>query len=351
MNTRPIYSILKQTSGFFILFTMSLFLISSCKKEDKEEQKPDIKQSDSLKIEGQWQFDEIQFPDKELKWKKDVEFSFANYFGYAPAMFADMIGFDFMEKKYDNSIGSKFLFINVGGYNQNDDKDNWYWNYTNDSKGFEIMQINPSMPPYNFSILNISDIALSDNNNTLTFKAEVKTRLSGGEFTNMINTPVIITLKRELSNKKVRVLIDNTPFTLLQTLEEQILGLSWKLEPGSNVYDPGANPNPDESLEYSKLIAFQLNIDNKLLYRTLVSSEISVPMEFNQDQLNKKIIKTKHGGSNGVPEKIISWQVTNIDLEQGKLTLKESKSGAIRNFIKCESIDEGINKSDYVIMQ
>src|SRR5690606_13330721 len=117
---------------------------------------------------------------------------------------------------------------------------------------------------------------LSNANNTIQFDAELTSRVVGGKLTETIETPVRIVIKRGEANSKVNITIGGK--TLEQMLEqfqdnddrtnaEKMVGTSWKLKPGSTLYDPGLSDSDDPDRTYLKIVALSLDNENNLHYR------------------------------------------------------------------------------------
>src|SRR5699024_4771072 len=147
---------------------------------------PEPPSETELALEGQWQFEKLNFLNPE-----DIALPSADAapaLGYAPIMFGGMQGFYFGDDEVEGPMGEGKLFdyINEGDYNQDPESKYWFWNYTDDGKGFEIQQLNSSMPPYDFSIMEIEDIKLEEEGDKIVFKAKITTQEIGGGFTDKI---------------------------------------------------------------------------------------------------------------------------------------------------------------------
>ncbi|HTO37620.1 MAG TPA: hypothetical protein VL021_04290 [Brumimicrobium sp.] len=197
--------------NLFIVLAISLVVaLVGCKKDEVEP-----KGENALKMEGQWQLKSVNFLSDELDWDEEVPYTFGNYFKYAPAMYEDLKGFDFRKTKTDGNEGYSLQYINEGNYNADTDAPSrWYWNYLNEKTGFEMLQINEAMPPYNFSIMDITDIKVSNKGNTITFKAKAYTRLSGAPASEVIVVSAEYKMERGTAVDNTEVYINGILFEL-----------------------------------------------------------------------------------------------------------------------------------------
>lgn len=339
---------MKMYFGKFTVLSFMILLVFGCSKKD--DVKPEDK--DVLALEGQWKFEKLDFLDNAIVWNPDVEFNASSSFGYAPVMFTGMQGFDFLTKKVAGDLGNKFNFISEGDYNQDDTKEYWYWNYTSDKKSFEITQINPQMPPFNFAFKNISDVRMSNAGQKIVFKASLNSRKIGGGLAEMTTVPVEVTIEKGTPDADVEMFVNGQPFVMPQplTTSEKLLNKHWKLKPGSEIYDPGLT-DQDPEKEYLKVVALNLTIEDTLYYRYSFPMGIVSAKYLIQDAIDEDILKTKHGGTYGAPEQIISWKVENIDLSAKELKLKEVESGDVRTFVLTDNINTDVDKSEYTIVE
>lgn len=341
---------LTKTFRSLIFLFSFLLLLTNCSKD--EDVTPDPPAEEGLELEGDWTFEKLDFLDESVLWDPAIDFSVDAAFGYAPYMFAGTQGFEFSSKKVADNRGYKFIIINDGDRGD-ESKDYWYWNYTEDRQSFEIQQINPAMPPYNFSIMEISDIRESEDKNKIVFKASLNSRKVGGGFTDIEKVPVEITMTRGIQgDSEVGMFIKGQPFEMPQpqTVIDKLLGKSWKLLPGSEVYDPGFE-DQDPSLEYMKVVALQLIEDNTLNYRYSFPMGIVSTKQYEQDALDEGILKTLHGGGAfGGDEQIILWEIKSIDPEEGELKLMETESEVIRTFVSIDDIETDVDKDEYEII-
>lgn len=190
----------------FGLLAISLVL-ASCKKDEIK------KQEEGLKLEGEWQLESVNFLTENANWDTGVEYNVPNYFGHAPSMYSLVLGFDFLTQKVAGNLGNKLIIYNDGQEHEQDtSSDTWYWNYKNDKKGFEMIQINSDMPPYNFSILNIKDVKEKEDGKRITFKAELTSRIPGKSMTNTQLLSAEFNMKKGKAKDNAKITILNEPF-------------------------------------------------------------------------------------------------------------------------------------------
>lgn len=328
----------------------SLLLIS-CGVSDKGDEPPAEKQS--LELEGTWRFKTLNFTDASLvTWDASIDYTTGNYFGYAPAMFEGMTSFDFQTAEVTDGSGKKFNFVDEGDRTEDDTKEYWYWNYTDNGQSFEIKQINPQLPPYDFSVMDITGVVSTDDGNKLSFEARLNTREVGGTIRDIRKVPVEITLERGDPGAPVEIYIEGELFeepTVLTTTEK-LVNTHWKLEPGSDLYSPGFDDmdNPDKA--YLKIVALNLADDNTLFYRYAYPMGIVSAKEYVQELVDENKLVVQMGGSYGTPVTLITWQIESIDKAAGKMILKETESSDTRVFILTDDINTDADEADYNIV-
>lgn len=341
---------MKPINSIFSRFVLVLLLLAGCSKDKDQVKKPD---EDVLKIEGRWKFEKLDFLDESVAWDPQVDFNTGNSFGYAPLMFGGMQGFEFGTRKVKGDLGNKFNFINEGDHNQDEASEYWYWNYTDDHKGFEIKQINSQMPPFDFSVMSISDITVSNSGAQMVLRASLNSRKPGGALTDMVKVPVQITLIKGTPDAEVQLFIKAQPFEMPKpmTTREKLMNTHWKLKPGSEVYDPGFS-DQDPEKEYLKLVALSLKENDMLDYRYSFPMGIVSVKSLIQDALDKDTLRVKQGGSYGAPEQIISWKIESIDKAAKAMKLKEAVTGEVRAFVLIDDINDNneVKKTDYEII-
>lgn len=198
---------------FLIGFALVGFLFVSCSSDDDNTDPSD----DTLNVEGLWKFTEMNFLDEDVLWDPELEYSSANTFGYAPYMFefGEVKGFDFgtqnVEDEEGNVLGQRFDYILGGQFGQDPDEAYWYWNYINDKDGFEAIQVNPSFPPHNYSLKDVSDVVVSNDGERMDFKGYLYSRVVGGTMAEIELTPVEFTLVKGDIDEGVDVFVTGIP--------------------------------------------------------------------------------------------------------------------------------------------
>ncbi len=327
-----------------LLMTVTLLTLFGCKKDTNVIPSED----DTLKIEGEWQIQKINFLDDEAKWDESLAFTSANYFGYAPAMFGGMMGFDFTTRKESSGKGQVFEFVSDAAFGDGSTV-YWYWNYIDEGKGFEIVQINKALPPYDFSVMNIKNVKLSEDKQELTFNAELNSRRSGKPITDKVIFPVEFTLHRGTLSNLPDIYIQGVkmeePPGEVKTPIEKITGVTWKLKSGSDLYDPGLTDTDNPDKGYMKVLALELGDDDVLNYRYAYPMGVVSTKQYTQTKLGDEILEVQMGGTFGTPITVYEFLVESVDLTAGTLILKSD--GVIREFTKIEDINADIDKGDY----
>ncbi|HLS31368.1 MAG TPA: hypothetical protein VK021_10965 [Flavobacteriaceae bacterium] len=204
---------------FLVSFALIGFLFVSCSSDDDN-----TPVEEGLHVEGVWKFTEMNFLDEDVLWDPEIEYISANTFGYAPYMFdyAEVKGFDFgtvpVEDEEGNVQGKRFDYILGGNFGQDPDEAYWYWNYTNGGEAFEAIQVNPSFPPHDYSLRNVSDVVVSNDGNRIDFKGELLSREVGGGMMDTELTPVEFTLVKGEIDEGVDIFIAGIPIE--ETLPE-----------------------------------------------------------------------------------------------------------------------------------
>lgn len=198
---------------FILAISLSLVLMTftACSSDDNNSES-----DDTLKLEGQWKFAQMNFTDDSVDWDPGVAYNSGTKFGYAPYMYtsAGVKGVDFKTQAVNNAggdkLGNRFDYDLSGNFGQSEDEAYWYWNYTDD--GFDVVQTNPAFPPFNFSLRNAHNVVQSENGNRVVFDAHVNSRVVGGPVTQVIQVPVQITLVKGTSDQPGEILIKGEPF-------------------------------------------------------------------------------------------------------------------------------------------
>src|SRR5699024_3965692 len=196
------------------LILMGMLTVVSCSSDDD-----DNIADDGLNLEGNWQFDTMDFLDDSVEWDPEIEYTSANTFGYAPYMFeyAGVKGFIFgteaVEGLTGEIVGKRFDYVLTGEFGQDPDEAYWYWNYEEEGESFSMAQVNPSFPPHDYSINEITEVEISESGNKLEFKGTLKTREVGGSMSDMYQVPVAFSLTKGEPTENVEILIQGEPFT------------------------------------------------------------------------------------------------------------------------------------------
>lgn len=196
----------------WLSLVLAAFLFISCSSDDDKSVDENV-----LQLEGEWKFETMNFLDGSVQWDPEVEYTSANTFGYAPYMFEAanargmIFGTDPVTSDAGN-LGKRFDYILGADFGQDEDVAYWYWNYTDQGESFMMQQVNPSFPPHDYTINNISDFEMSQDGNRVDFKGTLKSRIVGGTMMEMEDTPVEFTLIRGTATTPVEILIEGEPF-------------------------------------------------------------------------------------------------------------------------------------------
>lgn len=201
---------MKKTHLLLTALTMFAVLFVSCSSDDDNTEP----EEETLDVEGEWKFKEVNFLDKEtVEWDDELAFTPNNTVKYAPFMLSEVWGYDLQGKEVEEG---KRVEILQGFYTDYDeDEVLWYWNYTDEEEAFEIVQTNDQFPPYDFGIENVKNVEVQDDGETVVFEAIIKSREVGSEFTDpLIDVPVEMTWERGVAdeNNQVEVLIEGELF-------------------------------------------------------------------------------------------------------------------------------------------
>lgn len=203
---------MNKITTFLAGIALVLLLGIACNKDENPDN--DKPTEEKLALEGSWQVESVDFLDAaSVEWPSEIPYNFGTKFGYAPYMYTIMKGYVFNEDKIENDSidGYAFDFILEQEFGDPGVR-YWYWNYIGED-GLEIIQLNvPNGPPNNFSIMNGSDAEMSEDGNSVTFKAEMFSRIPGGKITDVKTVPVEINLKKGEIEKSAEVFIEGEPF-------------------------------------------------------------------------------------------------------------------------------------------
>lgn len=200
---------MKKFKAILLGFCAMLVLTAvSCSRNDHEETQPD----NTVKLEGTWKLNKVDFKGDGINWNPAVPFNAGTGFAFAPFMFKDVRGFKFGTKKVASDIGYRFDYQYAVNHGEDPNNEHWYWNYNGDKTGFEIKQINPAYPPYNFSILDITNIKKSNNGDKIIFDAMVNSRVPGQSITTTVLVPVELTMERGTPDKDPELYHNGAPY-------------------------------------------------------------------------------------------------------------------------------------------
>lgn len=196
-----------------MLLTVLLTSIIGCKKDENIDE--------GLKIEGNWVFKKVNFLTEEAKWNDSVPYISANLRNYAPYMFIPMSGMQFLAKDIMNGtnfLGKKMNYINNHKESQFHphpaSMDVWYWNYSDDNKGFKITSIAPGFPSFAFE-MTVDNVKVDPNNeNIIVFNTKVRSAVPGVA-DKFIVLPVEFTMERGTAKDDITVFIQDVPFNRL----------------------------------------------------------------------------------------------------------------------------------------
>lgn len=206
---------------------LAFITMPSCKKDKVEPGVPPEETVAKLELDGRWKIETVNFLDEAVKWKEEVKFTSESGLGWAPGMYAKVMGINFQITAVNNEggtkLGNKFSYI-VGEELPLKETDTyWYWNYKDEQKNFEMKQINTTVLPYDFSILDITDLKIENNGDKVVFKANVNSRKPGEAITDNIKTPVEITLTRGVPSATANIRLKGQIFVMpaLELTEEE----------------------------------------------------------------------------------------------------------------------------------
>lgn len=191
-----------------ILLSLFVFGFTACSSDDDNPVPPATSHMD-----GTWTLEKVDFKGDAINWDSDIPFNAQYRFGFAPFMFKDVRGFRFGSNKLSNQMGNRFDFVYEVDHGENPAEEFWYWNFTTAEKvDFEIQQVNPSFPPHNFTVDNITNIRSHDNNTVLIFDAELFSRVPGGPITQTIKVPVEMTIIKAYPTKDPDLYHNGVPY-------------------------------------------------------------------------------------------------------------------------------------------
>lgn len=199
---------------FMACLSLTLVLFTSCSSDDDN----DSNQA-GLHLEGEWQLLKMDFQGEDAEWNPEVEYTSSNAFGYAPYMFhfGGIKGLIFgsqevMDTESGNSLGKRFDYVMGLEVPQDPNEAYWYWNYKDDNESFEAIQRNPTWPPHDYSLTDVSDIQESQNGNKIVFTGHLKSRVPGGEMGDLVSVPVEFTIEKGEAVDPVEVFVNGEAF-------------------------------------------------------------------------------------------------------------------------------------------
>lgn len=230
----------------FLSFLALTFTTLSCSSDDNSVIDPVKPVVEKDKLVGDWQV-------KTIKFTKFVEKGI-------PANDACMVegirGYTFSEDR-------TFTFI-VGEGSSFDPKAKKYWEWLGDEKSFEIKQINPSMPPYNFGF-KPTNITLIQDKDILSMSFSAN--LSNG------STAEFVLVKGKVNNIPAKVFLPNGQeftcdlFNANKSLKKELEESTWILEKGQSVFKANFTDVPSQGDRAKSILAFSFLKDNKSFFR------------------------------------------------------------------------------------
>lgn len=132
---------------------IALFILSGCNDNDSD--------NEEIEFTGRWRLTEINFTSNVSAWHKTTYADDKEVFGWAPYMFESLMGYELSNKEYTDANtqkkGNEAKVVLNSSFGSSS-KVYWIWNETNDGKGFEVSQLNTKMPPYDFSVTNVTNV-------------------------------------------------------------------------------------------------------------------------------------------------------------------------------------------------
>ncbi|MBD1431367.1 hypothetical protein H8B06_00895 [Sphingobacterium sp. DN00404] len=218
---------LKNTLFVTIAF-LALIATQSCSKDDNPSPEPEPEETvQKIELEGMWTITSVNFLDETANWDNAVAFTSESGLGWAPNMYGKTMGINFqttaVNDESNTKLGSKFSFI-VGEDLPLSESDNyWYWNYVDEQESFEMKQLATATLPYDFSLLDISDVKTENDGDKIVFQAKINSRKPGGEATETLQVPVEISIAKGTPSAGAAILLKGHPFVMpeLELTEEE----------------------------------------------------------------------------------------------------------------------------------
>lgn len=222
--------IMKYKLFLFVLSLLAIFTLS-CSSDDSTPNPP------KQQLIGTWKVNTVHF----------TRFVEAGIPANDGCMIEGILGYHFKED-------GTFTFL-VDKNSAFDPEAKKYWEWSGDEKGFEIKQLNPSMPPYDFGFKAL-DVKLDKNSNplSLTFSAS----LSNG------SEAVITISKGAISDTPPSMTLPGgEPFTCdmakpSTSLKDELENTTWILESGQEVFKADFESTPTQSDRAKSILLLSL---------------------------------------------------------------------------------------------
>ncbi|MCA4807015.1 hypothetical protein [Myroides odoratimimus] len=232
---------MKKTLSILTLLALS-FTGISCSSDDNSKVNPITEKNQLI---GEWQL-------KTIKFTKFVESGI-------PANDACMVeglrGYSFKEDK-------TFSFI-VGKESSFDPSAKKYWEWSGDEKAFEIKQINPSMPPYNFGF--------KPTNITITKDREILSLSFSANLSNGSSADFLLE-KKIVDNQPAKVYMpDGSEFSCelfnKKTIQQELEQSTWVLDKGQVIFKANFTDVPSQGDRAKSILSFSFLKQNKSFIR------------------------------------------------------------------------------------
>ena len=210
---------LKNIITIFIAFA-SIHSIQSCSKKNDPVPDPVIPEQ-TLELEGKWAIESVNFLDETAAWDATVDYTSESGAGWAPGTYAHVKGMDFQTTALNNSngqkLGNKYSPI-VSEELSIDQKNTWYWNYSNDKQSFETKPLPDNSASFDYAFHDISSINLAKDGNKIIFKAKINSRKPGKAINETVQVPVEVTLLRGVPTTEAKIIQKGQTFVMPQVV-------------------------------------------------------------------------------------------------------------------------------------
>lgn len=360
---------------FNLVVILTLILMVGCSSDDDDKLIDPPKKN--IELVGKWMIKEINFTSNVKEWKSETITNTMDIFGWAPYMYGGVSGIEFTDQDYtDSQTQKKGKMFNLvtGTSHGGSNKVFWIWNYTEDGKGFEMIQLNSQMPPYDFSMSKTSSLQETtiDGKRALIFSTTLKSldQNKMSESSNPMTRPkVAANATFILVKASGEIDTEASPSLKLKGLElklpkqgdpsivtkENLKGTAWMLKSGSKIYDPGFSAqNP--ALEFAKLITLYFESDKVLKFRYsfpmgIISTKVTT-WEYNDETHIVSYVKSE-GAMESTTMKFV-WKASYLTEGDKKSLLLELQE-VINNFGKetakeldLSTVDTDILKREFV---